>query len=86
MSSNWGLALDAEIAYRHEQLLSDFFRPWRRSPRRTGADTLVTGPRSTSPSLGLTTPLRAIEPTGQVVGGRASDRQRAAEGQQVCAA
>ncbi|MET0864077.1 MAG: hypothetical protein ABWZ98_07060 [Nakamurella sp.] len=46
MSINWGPAMDAEIAYRHEQIHSDFRRPWRLFGRGRAATpaTSVPGP------------------------------------------
>jgi transposase-like protein len=82
MSTNWGLALDAEVAYRHEQIRSDFLRPWRRSARRTGA------PEAAAPTANteapLATPLRVVEPTTQAVG--LGSRQQSAASEQVRAA
>jgi hypothetical protein len=85
MSTNWGLALDAELAYRHDRIRSDF-RPWRRNARRAGADARVTGLRKTTAAVGLPTSLRAVESTARVVGASTRDRQQATEGQQVRAA
>jgi len=86
MSTNWGLALDAEISYRHQQIRSDF-RPWRRTARRTGdAGAPVTAPPNGTVPVSSTTPLRAIEPTAQVDGVSTLDRQQATDGRQVRAA
>ncbi|MET0965197.1 MAG: hypothetical protein ABWZ02_02305 [Nakamurella sp.] len=77
MSTNWGLALDAEISYRHQQIRSDF-RPWRRTARRAGdAGAAVTAPPNATAPDSPTTPFRAIELTAQVNGGSTSDRQHA---------
>ncbi len=87
MSTNWGLALDAELAYRHERIRSDFRRPWWRSARRARhAGAPATPPLSTAAEVGLTTTsLRAVETPAQVVGLTARNQQ-GSEGQTVRAA
>ena len=66
MSIAWGPALDAEVAYRHQQVRSDFFRPatrsWHRAPARP-----VSAPQfrlGRSPPVGSSTrpstPLRPV--------------------------
>ena len=86
MSTNWGLALDAEISYRHQQIRSDF-RPWRRAARRAGdAGAPATATPNATATVSSTTPFRAIEPTGQADGVSTRDRQQATDGRQSRAA
>ena len=82
MSTNWGLALDAELAYRHEQIRAHFFRPWRRSARGTG--TPEGAELTANTEAPLATPLRVVEPATQAVG--VTSRHQPTADQQVRAA
>jgi len=76
--------LDAELAYRHQQIRSDF-RPWRRTARRPGdAGAPVAASRNAAGSVGVTAPLRAVE-TARAVGVSTSGQQ-ATQSRQIRAA
>ena len=56
MSTNWGPAVDAEIAYRHEQIRSDFRRPWRFKAGRNRSERPIATTTGAGNPVVVTTP------------------------------